>query len=78
MHTVLLHLLISLFTYLLFLMHTARDRDRDWEMMGFYIMLCTVHTTQGRDRDMEPLFFIVPVPFPFPVLVPYSVFEPLV
>ena len=23
-------------------------RDREWEMMGFYIMLCTVHTTQGQ------------------------------
>ena len=33
---------------LLWLIHTARDRDRDrdWETMGFCIMLYTVHTTQ--------------------------------
>ena len=30
------------------LIHTARDRDRDREVMGFYITLCTVHTTQAQ------------------------------
>ena len=32
--------------------HTAwdRDRDRDWKIMGFCIMLCTVHTTQGEGQ----------------------------
>ena len=45
--------------------------------MGFYTMLCNVHTTQWWDRDREPLFSIVPIPFSVPVLVPCSVYEPL-
>ena len=65
---------------MLWLIDTARDldRDRDWEMMGFYIMPCTVHTTQGWNR--ESLFPIVPIPFSFlvPVPVPCNVYKPLV
>ena len=42
---------------LLWLVHTARDReqDREREMMGFYIMLCAVHTHSDRDRNRELL-----------------------
>ena len=36
----------------LWLIHTARDRDR--KMMGFYIMLCAVHTTQGQAQWPGP------------------------
>ena len=53
----------------LWCVHT--DRDRDWEMMGSYITLCTVHTTHGQ----EPLFSIVSISFAAPV--PCSVYEPL-
>ena len=41
-----------------------------------YIMnvLCSnVHTGLRQRRDQDPLFPVVPVPFPVPVLVPYSV-----
>ena len=61
--------------------HTARDRERDREreMMDFYITPCTVHTTQEWGRDSKPLFSIVPFPVPVPVPfpVPYSVNKPL-
>ena len=35
---------------MLYTLHRDRhsDRDRDWEMIGFCIMLCAVHTTQGQ------------------------------
>ena len=52
------------------LIYTARDRDMDREMMGFYITLCTVHTTQGQGS----LRSIVPVLVPVPV--PCNVYEP--
>ena len=39
---------VPVLCYILFTLH--RDRDRDWEMMGSYIMLYTVHTTQGQGQ----------------------------
>ena len=57
----------------LWLIHTARNRDRDREMIRFYITLCTIHTTQGQ----EPLFCIVSIPVPLLVPVPCRVYEPL-
>ena len=57
----------------LWLILTARDqdRDRDWEMMGFCIMLCTVHTTQGQGQVHGTIVFYcahsVPCPGPGPV-----------
>ena len=37
--------------FLLVMAHAGdQDRDREWEMMSFYIMLCTVHTTQGQKQ----------------------------
>ena len=63
---------------MLWLVHTALDRDwdREQETMGFHITLCTVHTTQGQGIIV---FSIVPIPIPVPVLfpVPCSVYEPL-
>ena len=34
----------------LWLIHSARDPDRNRETMCFYITLCTVHTTQGQGQ----------------------------
>ena len=60
------------------LMHTALnwDRDRIWETMGFYVMLCTVHTTQGQGQGQGTIVSIVPVLVPLPV--PRSVNEQFV
>ena len=55
----------------LWLVHTARDRERDseWETMGFCIILCTVHTTQEQGQEEVPIVFYcaLPVPVSFPV-----------
>ena len=50
----------------LWLIHTAwdRDQDRDWEMMGFYITLCTVHTTQGQGQTQGIIVFCCTHPCP--------------
>ena len=49
------------------LIHTARDRDMDREMMGFYITLCTVHTTQGQGTIAFYCARPGPCPCPGPV-----------
>ena len=50
----------------LWLVHTARDRERDreWEMMGFSITLCTVHTTQGQGQGTIVFYCAHPSPSP--------------
>ena len=56
----------------LWLVHTARDReqDREREMMGFYITLCTVHTTQGQGRGQVTIVFYCVHPDLCPCPVP--------
>ena len=54
----------------LWLIHTARNRDRDWETMGFYIMLCTVHTTQGQGQGQGAIVFYCTHPSPCPCTGP--------
>ena len=48
----------------LWLVHTGRDRERDREMMGFCITLCTVHTTQGQGTIGLHTHFPIPGPCP--------------
>ena len=56
----------------LWLIHTARDWDRDREMMGFCIMLYTVHTTlgQGQGQGQVTIVFYCTHPGPGPCPVP--------
>ena len=63
----------------LWLVHNARDRERDRErkMMGFYITLCTVHTTQEQGQGTIFFYCVHPGPCPFPFPVPCSVYKPL-
>ena len=67
----------------LWLIHTAQDYDwdRDREMMGFYITLCTVHTIQRQGQVQGIIVFHcthpVPCPWPCPAPVPCSVYKPL-
>ena len=64
----------------LWLVHTARDRDREkeWETMGSYILHYVLYILH-MDRARKPLFYIVrilfPVPVPFPVLVCMSYYK---
>ena len=52
------------------LLHAAQDRK--WEMMGFYITLCTVHTTQWQVQVHGTIVFccVHPRPCPCPCPVP--------
>ena len=52
-----------------------QDRDRHWEMMGFYIAQCTVHPTQGQGQGQEQGSIVSIVPIPVPA--PCCVYEPL-
>ena len=69
----------------LWLIYTARERDRyrvrereqnQWVLIYHEEMFTLI---QDRDKDQDPLFPIVLVPFPVPVLlsVPCSVNKPL-
>ena len=46
----------------LWLIHTARERDRDEEITGFCIMLCTVPTTQGQGQGTIVFYCVHPSP----------------
>ena len=50
--------------WLFWLIHTARDRDR--EMMGPYITLCTVHTTHWQAQGIIVFYCTHPIPCPSP------------
>ena len=51
----------------LWLIHTARDQDREREMMGFCIMLYTVPITQGEGQERVTIVFYCTHPGPSPV-----------
>ena len=85
-HIILMHAISKFWTslvYLLWLVHTARNRDQEWDQkkMGFYILYRNVHTDLKLGNEPDPLSSIMPVPFPVPVPVPVplpcSVNEPL-
>ena len=65
----------TIMLYDLWHIHTARDRDQNqWVVIYFSKMFTLV---RNNDRNQNPLFPIVPVSFPLPVVVPIAVPVPV-